>query len=422
MPSEDPPGRVYVWTWLAGATEPVVAGVLSRVGSTVVFRYAQSYQNLPGAVSLYLPELPVGNEVIPPRPPLTLAGCIDDGTPDSWGMRVVLERLRLQGAEGTDEVSPFTYMVESASDRFGALDFQRSPSEYVPRLPSASLEDLLTAAERVDAGEELSRELEAAVFAGSSLGGARPKVALRDDSRSLIAKFSSRTDRYAVVKAEGVAMNLARRAGLDVASTEVETCAGKDVLLVERFDRTPVDNERRMAVSALTVLGLDPVTGGRYATYCELADAIRKRFTTADDTLRELFGRIVFNICVGNTDDHARNHAAFWDGHAEMLSLAPAYDICPQERSGGEASQAMAVRPGAGGSLSNLANCVEAAPIYHLTAKEARTIIDAQLDVVRTQWVEAADESRLSAGERERMWGSMILNPYCVEGYTPVDG
>lgn len=421
MPSEHPPDRVYVWSWLAGATEPVVTGVLSRVGSTIVFRYAQSYQTLLGAVPLYLPELAIGNEVIPPLPPLTLAGCINDGTPDSWGMRVVLERLRLQGAEGADELSPFTYMVESASDRFGALDFQRSPSEYVPRLPSAPLEELLTAAERLDASEPLSRELEAAIFAGSSLGGARPKVALRDYGRSLVAKFSSRTDRYAVVKAEGVAMNLARRAGLDVATTEVEVCAGKDVLLVERFDRTPVDNERRMTVSALTVLGLDPVTGGRYATYYELADAVRKRFARADDTLRELFGRIVFNICVGNTDDHARNHAAFWDGHAEMLSLTPAYDICPQERSGGEASQSMAIRPGAGGRLSNLANCVEAAPIYHLTTKEARTIIDAQLSIIRTQWLEAADESRLSAGDRKRMWGSMILNPYCCDGYTPAD-
>jgi serine/threonine protein kinase HipA of HipAB toxin-antitoxin module len=34
-----------------------------------------------------------------------------------------------------------------------------------------------------------------------------------------------------------------------------------------------------------------------------------------------------FNILVGDTDDHARNHAAFWDG--KLLELTPAYDICP---------------------------------------------------------------------------------------------
>ena len=52
----------------------------------------------------------------------------------------------------------------------------------------------------------------------------------------------------------------------------------------------------------------------RYASYQDLAEIIRHRFTAPSDTLRELFSRIVFNILCGNTDDHARNHAAFWDG------------------------------------------------------------------------------------------------------------
>ncbi|TIL77640.1 MAG: HipA domain-containing protein, partial [Mesorhizobium sp.] len=79
----------------------------------------------------------------------------------------------------------------------------------------------------------------------------------------------------------------------------------------------------------------------RYASYQDLAEIIRHRFTAPSETLRELFGRIVFNILCGNTDDHARNHAAFWDG--AKLTLTPAYDICPQARSGQEASQAMLI-------------------------------------------------------------------------------
>lgn len=59
-------------------------------------------------------------------------------------------------------------------------------------------------------------------------------------------------------------------------------------------------------------------------------------------TLRELYGRICFNVLCGNTDDHARNHAAFWDG--KMLTLTPAYDICPQGRTGNEATQAMLIK------------------------------------------------------------------------------
>ena len=84
---------------------------------------------------------------------------------------------------------------------------------------------------------------------------------------------------------------------------------------------------------------------------------------------RELFARITFNILVGNNDDHARNHAAFWDG--EWLTLTPAYDICPQPRSGGETSQAMIIGRD-GFRMSQLAGCVERAGTYMLTEADAR--------------------------------------------------
>jgi serine/threonine-protein kinase HipA len=101
-----------------------------------------------------------------------------------------------------------------------------------------------------------------------------PKVLRTDAGRSLIAKFASATDIRPVVKAEGVAMELARRAGLNVAPTQVLQVAGQDVLLVERFDR-PGGGQRRHLVSALTILGLDEFTGARYGSYALLADHIR---------------------------------------------------------------------------------------------------------------------------------------------------
>ena len=86
-------------------------------------------------------------------------------------------------------------------------------------------------------------------------------------------------------------------------------------------------------VSALTLLELDELMA-RYASYEQLATIIRHRFQAPRQALKELFGRMLFNILCGNTDDHARNHAAFWNG--KDLSLTPAYDICPQNRTGGE--------------------------------------------------------------------------------------
>ena len=264
---------------------PVVAGRLDRAGEIVTFTYGRSYLGRDEATALYLPELPLGRGPISPRVG-AVAGCISDAAPDAWGQRVILNRR----------------------------------------------------AARVELGLALSPPLDQALLHGSSIGGARPKALLRDGERRLIAKFSSTSDTYPVVKGEFMAMELARRAGLDVAAVELTRVFDRDVLLIERFDRPGVG--RRLMVSALTILELDEMLG-RYASYADLADQIRGRFTHPTATLRELFARMTFNILTGNNDDHAKNTSAFWDGTS--LTLTPAYDICPQPRSGGETAQIMAI-------------------------------------------------------------------------------
>ena len=80
--------------------------------------------------------------------------------------------------------APLTYLLESGSDRIGALDFQASATEYVPRaLDHATLDELAEAAERVEQGIPLSPELDQALLHGSSVGGARPKALLDDGGR-----------------------------------------------------------------------------------------------------------------------------------------------------------------------------------------------------------------------------------------------
>jgi serine/threonine-protein kinase HipA len=161
-----------------------------------------------------------------------------------------------------------------------------------------------------------------------------------------------------------------------------------------------------MMVSALTMLGLTPMNG-RYATYPELADLIRARFTDPDATLRELFCRIVLNVIVDNIDDHARNHAAFWDG--SRLALTPAYDICPQPRSVGEVEQALAIGR-TGDRRSRLQVCENSANVYHLTGAEARDIIGYLVSVVEDGWEDAADLVKLDVADRLRLKGGAILN------------
>jgi serine/threonine-protein kinase HipA len=410
MPSE--PLRVFVWTWLPGASEPVVAGRLDPVGPIVNFTYGRSYLEREEAIPLFLPELPLEPGQISPLVG-ELPGCIADAGPDAWGQRVVLNRLTGRTDADPTELGPLTYLIESGSDRIGALDFQTSATEYVPRgTEHATLAELAESAERVEKEIPLSPELDQALLHGSSVGGARPKALLDDGDRKLIAKFSSTTDTYPLVKGEFLAMELARRAGLEVAPVTLTAAHGRDALLVERFDR-PGNGQRRAMVSALTILGLDEA-GARYGSYANLADQVRARFADPKPTLRELFSRITFNILCSNTDDHPRNHAAFWDGRE--LTLTPAYDICPQLRSGGEAAQLMAIGRD-GWRMSQVAGCVERADVYLLSEAEAREIVDGQIETIEGNWDEVCDLAELAEGARAGFRSRQFLNPYSLEGY-----
>jgi len=341
---------------------------------------------------------------------LSMPACIRDGSPDAWGRRVIINRrLGTNGAQ-LDEL---TYLLESGSDRIGALDFQRSATEYVPRgTENASLEQLVQAADFVEKGMPLSPELGQALQRGTSIGGGRPKAQIDDGDRKCIAKFSSTTDLYSVVKAELIAMRLAALCGLNVASVSLAGSLHKDVLLIERFDRvhSAAGWQRKLMVSAYTMLALDEMMA-RYASYEDLAELIRHRFANAPATLRELYSRLVFNILCGNTDDHARNHAAFLDGRT--LRLTPAYDICPQSRTGQEASQAMLI---AGDDrMSRIWSCLNASSHFLLSREQAIAIVEHQLTSIIDHWNAVCAEASLTDTDRSLLWGRQFLNPYAFE-------
>lgn len=405
----------FTWIWLPGAVEPVVAGRLDldRESGVIAFTYGGSYLDREDAIPLYLPDLPLRRGAIAPKGG-NVAGCIADAAPDAWGQRVILNRH--SGSEHPEDLGLLTYLLEFGSDRIGALDFQESAVDFVARggrhATVAELGELVESAAKVEAGVPLSPELDAALLHGSSIGGARPKALVDDGERRLIAKFSSNSDTFPVVKAEFVAMELARRVGIDAAGVELTKALGRDVLLVERFDRGPA-GVRRAMVSALTILGLHEMIA-RYASYADLGDAIRARFTNPRATLHELFARIIFNILCSNNDDHARNHAAFWDGRE--LTLTPAYDVCPQRRAGNVTEQLMAIGRD-GFRQSRVAGCVERAAVYQLGEDEARAIVDRQIEVIERDWGEVCEMAELPAAERSGLWRRQFLNPYATEGY-----
>ncbi|MFZ2171641.1 MAG: type II toxin-antitoxin system HipA family toxin [Methylococcaceae bacterium] len=416
--SSNKESEAFVWIWLPGEVQPIVAGKLEADDGNIRFNYGKSYleriHDTKPAIPIYEPELPLKSGVLPLLEGLSMPGCIRDAAPDAWGRRVIInKKLGLKGA-GTDTtaLNELTYLLESGSDRIGALDFQRSPSEFAPRAyNNASMEELLESAERVEKGLPLSPELDQALFHGSSIGGARPKALIETKGKKYVAKFSSSTDLYSVVKAEFIAMRLAELAGINVAPVQLIKAANKDVLLIERFDRERRAEgwSRKSMVSALTLFELDDMMA-RYASYEDLAEIIRHRFTHPRETLRELYSRLVFNILCGNTDDHARNHAAFWNG--KELTLTPAYDICPQGRTGNEASQAMLI---AGhNNLSQLKTCLETAHNFLLSKEEAQRICEHLKSTIEKHWEEVCDEAQLSAVDKKLFWGRQFLNPFSI--------
>lgn len=394
--------------WLPEHCEPVVCGRLDDTSVGIRFVYGQSFLSREDADAIYAPELPLvsGAQYAVSGEGLPL--CIDDAMPDSWGRAVVNQYLDAVG----QELDPFTYLLNSGSDRIGALDFQSSSSTYVPREhESASLEDLAEATDLIGRGEPLPKALELALVYGTAVGGARPKALVEQDGTHYIAKFSSSTDMMPMVQAEYVAMTLARQCGISVADVALVNTLNRHALLVKRFDRTLSQKRRRM-ISLLTILGMTTFPEGRYASYTNFAEKIRFDFATPTQTLHELFRRIAFNIMCGNTDDHGRNHAAFVQN--KELVLTPAYDVAPQPKSSTLTNQAMAFGL-EGQRESRLSLLVDASDLYHLENSQAQAVVDEMVDIVESNFAAVCDQAQLTNSQVKALKYTQILNPSIFE-------
>lgn len=161
---------------------------------------------------------------------------------------------------------------------------------------------------------------------GSSLGGARPKASVIDTDGTLcIAKFPKKDDNNNVVLWEGVALDLAQRAGIKTPEWKIITVANKKVIILKRFDR---QGEKRIPfLSAMSMLGAEDGDDNKYS-YLDIADALIEHGASTNEDLEELWRRIVFSIAISNTDDHLRNHGFLYTGQ-QGWRLSPVYDVNP---------------------------------------------------------------------------------------------
>ena len=374
--------RAFVFVWLPEATEPVLAGqvivVATGNGGWCRFKYASDYLGRPGAFALDPDRLPLEEGVFESEPDFELFNALRDASPDYWGRKVIEHRL---GRTGLGEID---FLLAAGQERVGALGFgQTRALSPVARLPEAQrLEALAEAAEQVDADEGVDdRELLILLGEGSgTLGGMRPKVTVERDGRLWVAKFPAKDDRYDYVRMEYLALRLAEDAGIEVPEHRLERIGSRAILLTRRFDRIPEsgrDVYRRHYLSGLSMTGLHERDHGAGA-YADLADWLRRHAVDAASDCRELYRRMLFNIFIGNTDDHLRNHAVIRD--ARGYGLSPAFDLVPQPGLGGERHQAIGV--GTRGRVASRDNALSEAARFGLDAGKAQAMAEKMADAV----------------------------------------
>lgn len=401
----------FAFIYLPGATTAVPAGDLeldeagtASTGSS--FGYGRRYLARPDAVPVDPVSLPLscrpGNESRYEPLNLPLFGALRDAAPDFWGRRVLETKLKVP----PDSVPESVYLVNAGPHRFGALDFRPElTSPEAPGLlpPITQLEYLVEAADRIQNGESIPAQLEP-IFLVGTMGGARPKALVLFRGQQFLAKFPAKNDTFNVPALERASLELARRAGLNVPTTELQVLPdGRHVMLIERFDRHAVDEgfARRHCVSALTLLGKHEAEslGTRYEDISAQMGVYGVDSSVQRDR-NELYGRIAFNILVSNNDDHLRNHAFVWDPAGRGWRLSPLYDVVPRPQVSMERYLHLSVGPQ--GRLATLDNLLEAHGSFGLLRNDAAAIIDRIASVTR-EWRGVFEELRVSSDDCDKV-------------------
>jgi len=300
------------------------------------FAYTADYLQHPRAYPLES-ALPLRAGQFHTAPERTVFNAFGDSTPDRWGQNLMRreERERATATRETPRTLRAADFLLGVRDpvRQGAIRFRDSTtSEYLSSAPTSvprliEMGHLLSAVDRYSSDQGAApRDIRDLVAAGGSLGGARPKAAvITQDHRLAIAKFPRKgSDDWDVIGWEGLELELATRAGINVARWQMLQILGRNVLVVDRFDRNADSGTRIGFASALTML--DAVEREQ-RSYMEIGEVIRTVNSHPRSDLRQLFRRIIFSILTGNTDDHLRNHG-FLRTRAGW-ALAPAYDMNP---------------------------------------------------------------------------------------------
>lgn len=430
--TSETPGECFVYITLPGQAEPVTAGrfalSVDRRGTPEGrFVYGRSYLERPNAVPLDPVELKLSQRTYATNALNGVFGALRDASPDYWGRRVIQRHL------GRAQPSEMEYLLFSPDDRAGALGFGLNQVPPAPKrtfnqtLELAQLQSIADAILADDdrppggAADHHGRDPAAAVdhdqvekliMFGTSMGGARPKAVVEDKDGLWIAKFNCPDDSWNNARVEHAMLTLARACGLTTAESRVVDVAGRDVLLVKRFDREKAEAGylRARMVSALTLLRTEDTYQSRDKwSYVLLVEEVRRVCAEPAQNAAELFRRMCFNALISNVDDHPRNHAVI--AKDTDWKLSPAYDLTPAVPISVERRD-LAMECGDAGRFANADNLLTQAARFLLSREEAVAIIDAMQARVQAAWHATSRGAGVSERDCER-----IATAFAYQGF-----
>lgn len=415
--------KLYVFADFDWLKEPRLVGELSYESLRGSDSYGFCYSNewLKDYGSLFLSDdlnnYPGQQYTAPDK---DIFGCFSDTLPDRWGRTLINRREQILAKDEKRPVrrlSSFDYLIGIEDfSRMGGFRFKESmdgdyinASETLRIPPLTDIRELIAASSEIEKSEEEDqlpemRWIAQLVQPGSSLGGARPKASVLDENKNLcIAKFPSRKDDYDAGLWEYFSHLLAKKAGINAAETRVISTNDKyHTLLSRRFDRRE-DGKRIHFASAMTLLGLnDGANANTGNGYLDIVDFIIQNCTNVEDNLKELYRRVAFNICIGNTDDHFRNHGFLLT--VKGWTLSPAYDMNPT------VNEYQSLLISTDSNKADLSILLDGCEDYMLNRKTAEYIVLEVVEAVK-KWRELV--ARLDISEREMDMFAGVLDERC---------
>lgn len=416
MVKEHEKREVLVYADWVGLVAPMHMGrlLVNRTRGKEIFAFEYDTDWMNSGFNMYLdPNLGLfkGQQFLPDDKPNF--GIFLDSSPDRWGRLLMRRReAALSRKEGRKENTLYeTDYLLGVFDghRMGGIRFKTDPDgdflnnqKEMASPPWTSLRELENASLKLESEDAASdpeylKWLALLITPGSSLGGARPKAGVLDEKNCLwIAKFPSVNDEQDAGAWEMVLHHLSEACGIIVPEARLLQFGSKHhTFLTKRFDRTK-DSRRIHFASAMTLLGYNDGTSHEDGvSYLEMVEVIQRYGAEPQLDLEQLWRRILFNVCVSNTDDHLRNHGFLLTERGWRLS--PAYDMNPNPAGAG-----LKLNISENDNSLSVDLVLSVSGYFMLDETKSKSILNEMQGVI-AKWNDVAKNLGIANEERQRM-------------------